>query len=317
MNKLQSLKENIIKCANKAGADLCGFGSIARFDDAAIKRIFPETRTVIAIGFRILRGSFRGIEEGSTFYQYTTTGVETIEETLMPAALLGICNLLEDAGYLGVPQRKNQCLRPKRDVPNPEMLHTEWYEAGAKEPQINFTKAAVLCGLGEIGLSGNLLTDEFGPFQRIGIILTDAQLDENDLKTPHLCDNCGECVNACPGHAISQKGEFNSVQCAVYYRGANMRTNPYMPPDAYQGIENRKAIMEGVADLSYEQAVEVMDETGFYPPIKHGYVSSICGKACDRACYSHLEEKGLLSKSFLTPFRKRAAWSLPLIIEEK
>lgn len=313
---MNNVYEKLVKRAAEIGVDLIGFGGIDRFDDPAIRQIFPETRTVIGVVYRVLRGSFRGIEEGSTYYQYTTTGVETIEEAVMPGALLRLCAELEDEGFIAIPQRKNQMLRPKEKELNPEMLHTTWYAAGAKEPQMDFAKAAVACGLGEIGLSGSLLTDEFGPFQRYAFILTDAELPETALKTPHLCDNCGECRKACPGHAIDENGALNTVQCATYYRGANMHTNPYMPPDAYADLPNRDAIMDGTADLSYDEALDVMAETYFYPPIKHGYVSSICGRACDRACYVHLEEKGVLSKSFEEPFRRRPVWSLPLLKNE-
>lgn len=315
MDKMEMLRERIIRRANDEGADLVGFGPIARFHDPAIAKIFPETKTVIAIGFRVLRGSYRGIEEGSTYYQYTTTGVETIEETLIPGALLRICAAIEDDGYLAVPQRRNQLLRASDESLNPEMLHTEFYQAGAKEPQIDFTQAAALCGLGEIGRSGALLTDPFGPFQRVALILTDAELPETPLVTPHLCDQCGECIHACPGHAMAADGTLNRWQCAAYYRGANMTTNPYMPPDAYEDRADRMEIMTGQADLSFADAKEVMAETHFYPPIKHGYVSSICGRACDRACYAHLEEKGVLTKHFVRPLRIRPVWSLPVLTE--
>lgn len=316
MNKMEMLRDRIVRCAQNEGADLVGFGRADRFDDPALKRIFPETRTVIAIAFRVLRGSFRGIEEGSTYYQYTTTGVETIEETLIPGALLRICAAIEDDGYLAVPQRRNQLLRPSDEQLNPEMLHTEFYKAGAKEPQMDFTKAAELCGLGEIGLSGSLLTDAFGPFQRVALVLTDAELPESAPVKPHLCDRCGECRKACPGHAIDADGGLNRWQCAAYYRGANMTTNPYMPPDAYEDIPNRLDVMTGQADLSLDEAKHVMAETYFYPPMKHGYVASICGRACDRACYAHLEEKNVLTKHFVRPLRIRPVWELPVIADE-
>ena len=43
---------------------------------------------------------------------------------------------------------------------------------------------------------------------------------------------------------------------------------------------------------------------------KHFYRTSICGRACDRACYIHLEEKGLLTKKFNHPFREKPDWEL-------
>ena len=39
---------------------------------------------------------------------------------------------------------------------------------------------------------------------------------------------------------------------------------------------------------------------------------SICGRACDVACYCHLEEKGVLTKKFRKPFRYRPEWKFPL-----
>ncbi|MBE6705628.1 MAG: hypothetical protein E7583_10215, partial [Ruminococcaceae bacterium] len=80
--------EKVIKFAKEtAGADICGIAPASRFDkDDPIFKIYPDVKSVIGIGFRILRGSVRGIEEGTTYYQYTTMAVECLEETVMPCA---------------------------------------------------------------------------------------------------------------------------------------------------------------------------------------------------------------------------------------
>lgn len=96
------------------------------------------------------------------------------------------------------------------------------------------------------------------------------------------------------------------------YLGANRSKNLFMPPDAYADFSDRKAIMHGEAVLSAEEAQKVLDETFFYPPIKRGYVASICGRACDRACYIHLEQAGKLKNGFTTRFRKRKDWKLSI-----
>ena len=85
-----------------------------------------------------------------------------------------------------------------------------------------------------------------------------------------------------------------------------------MPKDAYSDFPNRIDIMSGEAKLSREEAMRVMDETYFYPPNRHAYVTSICGKACDMACYIHLEEKGMLTKSFNEKYRRRPEWKLSI-----
>ena len=90
-----TLAEKIVQCAKRFDADIVTFGGAARFRGTAAEEICPKLGTVICMGFRVLRGSHLGIEEGSTFYQYTTTGVEIIEETVMPLALLRVSALLE------------------------------------------------------------------------------------------------------------------------------------------------------------------------------------------------------------------------------
>ena len=85
------MKDKIIALAKENGADLIGFAPAERFEnDNPVFKIMPETKTVIGLGFRVLRGTYRGIEEGSTYYQYTTMGVENMEETVMPMTQLKI-----------------------------------------------------------------------------------------------------------------------------------------------------------------------------------------------------------------------------------
>ena len=118
---MNTLKERITETLKAHGADLVGFGGIDRFRNSAAETILPGTKTVIGIAFRVLRGSYRGIEEGSTYYQYTTTGVETIEETVMPMAMLRACAVLEDAGFEALPQKRNQTVMQSENGTTPEI----------------------------------------------------------------------------------------------------------------------------------------------------------------------------------------------------
>ena len=309
------LREQIVQCARQFEADIVCFGGIERFEGTRVREIFPETRTVICMAFRVLRGVYRGIEEGTTYYQYCTNGVEVMEETVMPRALLRVCAVLEDAGYLALPQRRHQCVMEADEGHNFEMHYEEIYHGRKTEPQLEFEEVAVRCGLGEIGLHGVVLTPEFGPMQRYCFVLTDAVLEETPLPEAKLCDGCRDCVKACPGHAIAEDGARNVWQCGPYYRGARMAKNPFMPPDAFQDLPNRKAIMEGERQLTPEESIQVMRDCFFYPPIKQGYAASICGRACDMACYIHLEQQGKLNRRFNSPFRKREEWRLDSIYE--
>lgn len=305
------MRDRIIECAKACDADIVGFASADRFDRSdALFRIFPDVKTVIGLAFRVLRGSYRGVEEGTTYYQYTTMGVENLEETVMPMALLRVSALLEAEGYLALPQRKNPLILNEEGTTNPEVDYTDVVHGVQAEAQLDFLSCAVKCGLGEESRIHTLLTSEYGPFVRYCFVLTDAELTPTELKPPSLCDGCGECIRACPGHAISNDGSCDTWRCAVYYNGAAGRKNPFMPPDALLDFDDRLAIIDGSAEMDPAKARDIIDHLYFYPPAKHFYRTSICGRACDRACYIHLEEKGVLTKSFRTKFREGEDWQL-------
>ncbi|MBR2930310.1 MAG: 4Fe-4S binding protein [Clostridia bacterium] len=314
------MRERIISLAKTCDADIVGFAPASRFDkDDAIFKILPEVETVIGLGFRVLRGIYRGVEEGTTYYQYTTMGVENLEETVMPMALLRIANLIESEGAIAIPQRRSPLIRSDEDSTDPEVDYTDVYRGVTAENQLDFLDCAIRCGLGERSMIGSLLTPEFGPFIRYCFILTDMKLEATPVQEPTLCDGCGECVRACPGGAIGKDGVIDSWRCAVYYNGANGSKNPFMPPDAFSSFddEKRMAIIGGSYPFDKDEAREILDNIYFYPPAKHFYRTSICGRACDRACYAHLEEKGLITKKYNRPFRVREEWSLPLDQFEK
>ena len=310
---MSNIREKKIENAKANGADIVGFAPAERFDkDDAIFKIFPETQTVIGLAFRVLRGIYRGIEEGSTYYQYTTMGVENMEETIMPMAQMKVSMMMEQEGFMALPQRRHQQIMAEENSTNPEVAYDAVYRNRTAEIQMNFLDAALKCGLGEKGFHNALLTDEFGPMVRYCFILTDAKLEGSEIVVPHLCDNCGECKKGCPGKAIAEDGKVDPWQCAVYYNGANGTKNPFMPPEAFDGMDNRLEIIAGEAKVTPETAKKILDKIYFYPPAQHAYQCSICGRACDVACYVHLEEKGVLTKKFNTPFRKRETWSFDI-----
>ena len=161
------MKNRIIEIAKENWADAVGFAPASRFDrDDPIFKIMPETKTVICLVFRILRGIYRGIEEGTTFYQYTTMAVENMEETIMPMAQIKVANFIESEGFTALPQRRHQNIMAEENDTNPEVAYDSIYRGVTVENQMNFAPSAVKCGVGELGFHGALLTDAFGPMVR-------------------------------------------------------------------------------------------------------------------------------------------------------
>jgi epoxyqueuosine reductase QueG len=74
---------------------------------------------------------------------------------------------------------------------------------------------ACKAGLGYIGLNGNLINDEYGSYIFLGVLLTDALIEE-DNPLDKTCLMCMSCVLECPTHAIKENGEINGNECLSY-----------------------------------------------------------------------------------------------------
>lgn len=67
----------------------------------------------------------------------------------------------------------------------------------------SFKYAAVKAGLGWIGKNNLLITEQYGPQQRLGTILIDYIAKDYGISKLSKCPNeCNRCVDICPYHAI-------------------------------------------------------------------------------------------------------------------
>jgi len=119
---------------------------------------------------------------------------------------------LEQEGHLSLPVSADKPVEIfKRDP-----------ETGKKFPhtrvvgQLSLKHAAVSAGLGEIGRSNLLLTEEFGPHQRLAAIITELELEPDPRKEIKICDDCKKCEKACPSGAL-QDGQYNVDPCFSFW----------------------------------------------------------------------------------------------------
>ncbi|HEX9897289.1 MAG TPA: hypothetical protein VGA85_06495 [Dehalococcoidales bacterium] len=69
--------------------------------------------------------------------------------------------------------------------------------------KLPFKTVATRAGLGWIGKCAFLVTEQFGPALRLGVILTNAQLDVGKPVNSSRCGKCEECKNMCPAGGVS------------------------------------------------------------------------------------------------------------------
>jgi len=301
------MTSEMIKAKAKAfGADLCGIASIDRFEGLDPQRsplsILPNAKSVIGFGFRVPKGLYYCMDKGTQYNNYVSLGVKYIDEEFSEILLLKMASVIENEGFDACVQRNVSNLKIKGDKSqNPELIDTyelQFAEAvapGKAVPDVimDFNHAAQACGLGSVSVKGNMLTPEFGPFVRFVFVVTDMPLEPDPAFTDSLCDKCGVCAKACPGHAINMEQGTDTWQCSVYYRGAH-ESNPYMTEAVLKNHPQRKEILKGEVRFDAKSAREIYPHLDFMPSRSTGYAPCLCGKKCDVACYEHLKAKGLV-----------------------
>lgn len=290
--------EFVKRKAKELGATICGIGRVYEEENPQRdpKMILPDAKVIIGFGFAVPKAMYKSMENNSQYYTYTSMGVKYIDEEMAEIFLLKMGGIIENEGYDACLQKAVPNLRIKGDkMTNPEVVDTyeliyaEAVEEGKPAPDviIDFGKAAKTCGLGETGLSGKIINKKYGPFMRYCFIITDAPLECDEPLTEKVCDKCGECVKACPGNAIDEKG-LDTWQCAVYYKGAH-KSNPFITEDFLKDHPERDAILNGEKRFDAESAREIYKELDFLPKTQWGYAPCLCGRKCDMACYKHLK----------------------------
>ena len=297
--------EYIKQKAKELGASVCGIGNIELLRDEPMQRnpfyILPKAKAIIGFGIKVPRGLYHAMEDKRQYYNYANLGVKYIDESFAEIFLLKMGALIENEGYDACLQRSIPGFRIKGDKStNPEVSRIyELQFASSVSPDkpvpdviIDYNKAAEVCGLGATGLHGKVIAPKYGPFMRYVFIITDMPLEHDAPFEGNLCDNCAKCLNACPGHAISEDG-VDTWQCSVYYRGAH-KSNPFMTDDCLKDHPEREAILNGEKRFDSESAKAIYDELKFLPATHFGYVPCLCGKSCETVCYKHLKEAGKL-----------------------
>lgn len=339
MSKLtaQMIKEK----ARELGIDDIGIASIDRFDLAppllAPKNYFPDAKTVIVTVMRIPRGSYRGIEEGTHWHNYTFYSYNRLNTLFRPKLTYEMATFIEDCGweavpcYPGVPERN-----PMREPVAPGKLPSDIV--------MNIRLMGVGAGVGEMGHSKVFLSPKFGPRVRLGMILTDAEIEPDPMIEPGtICNQCGRCVRECPGNAIppindpEQKiriqlggkeiswGDVHMGRCTLTHHGFNNKISPFHKkafPNMEFDVEHSNVTEEEAYRLCYPMAtakwtnclydLEDAHVINYYSYImKHVGYFAICGaKGCIRACMQNLEQTKRIENTFRNKFKYKPGWTM-------
>ncbi len=103
-----------------------------------------------------------------------------------------------------------------------QLLPGAKFKGFADHSPIREVEAAARAGLGIMGENGLLISEKYSSFVFIGGIYTDAGADAWEALVgawprgsyePGRCPGCGECMRACPAHAILGGGHIDRERC--------------------------------------------------------------------------------------------------------
>lgn len=314
--------QDVKAAAKRLGADIVGIGSIDRWSTAPIqmdpKQIMPNAKSIIALGFRVMRGSLRGVEEGTYFSNYSAMGYGGITYLYMPMTVINLSKMIEDEGYEAVPMGHQSDWRGIDTVGYLKEGFSRPVAPGKAAPDvmISLRIAGFLCGLGEIGYSKMLLTPEFGPRLRVGIIITDMELEPDPIMEPGtLCNRCMACVRECPGGCIPADRTIkeNVGGYELEWADVDMLKCDWVFQGATEAKEGEVGDYFNGKMKPWENKYKPSDINPFYksPPNLYNTGKAICGaKGCTRACMISLEKRGVLKNKFHTPFRTEKPWKV-------
>ncbi len=337
-------KQALFDFARSQGIDLIGVANIERFKNAPPRMhpaaILPEAKSVIVVARRILRGNWRGIEEGTYWPTYTYFGYHgLLNSFFIPFGVYETACFVEDHGWEAVPYYPGvpECQPP-----------TEPIRPGTVAPNVHLAIriAGVAAGIGEIGWSKVFLSKEFGPRQRLACIITDAEIEPNELLEPDtICTKCMQCEKGCPADAIPHKrdnqvveieiedkkytwGDVHMGRCTLCFHGGDPRVSPFIHK-ALPGYEFDVTAQDLSEDRAYSfcwpmslGSWRVTDDNtsghildGHWQLAQWGVGGSYAvegSRGCMRSCFNHLEQRGEAGQHFEGgAFIKRDRWLLP------
>jgi epoxyqueuosine reductase len=237
------MQEQVIRIGRAHEVELVG---IARVEDIVLahprrpaEALLPGARSVVVFAARLLAGALNCPAGTKGAIKDAQVAYQRIE-----GAGAAVGRFLEGQGY--------RCYLPPASMPVDVFRHRgTLHYAG----EWSHRQAAIAAGLGVKGLNNLLVTPEFGPYVRLGSLLTTAPLEPTRRELPpDLCNRCLKCVRACPVGALNPDPDaqprLDQPKCKTNYIGPFLRSSPFQTLRSWlstYGIATRgvQVLMEG------------------------------------------------------------------------
>jgi O-acetylhomoserine (thiol)-lyase len=212
-SKEAKLRRKIARCAEKLGMNLFGVADAERWKQYGETEqaffppvIWPWCRTVIVMGVQIFLPMIETTPSAVYSELYNTTN------RLLDESAYRIANLLNGLGFRAF-------FFPRDGYGDISAL--------VEKPEAAFSQvlAGRYAGLGTIGFNHTLLTPEYGPRVRLVSVISDVNIEPDEVMKKDLCLRCGVCGKSCPMGAFSAgeagsraAADMDKRKCALYHQ---------------------------------------------------------------------------------------------------
>ena len=208
-----SLTGELKEFATKEGVDLVGITTVDNWEAPQGHRpidYLKGAKSVVVLGMRMLDSVMDSERHRPMMHD------AMMLDSMMDQLCYKVGRFLSGKGYLAYPMDDHFPM----GMVNQGYRTTPWFEDFERTPayekhvsgEVSFKYAASRAGLGVYGRSSLIITPQFGPRVRFGLVLTDAPLEADQPPRMDFCTGCQVCMKLCPGKAITEKGH-DRVKC--------------------------------------------------------------------------------------------------------
>ena len=185
----------------QAGADVVGIAAAADFglapDGFKPVDVLPECRSVIVLGATFPPEVFHAAAD------YTASRNAML--AAMTQAAKDAAKRIKAHGY------KTKVI---------SAAGGKWVDGDGRKEQfgyISLKHAAEIAGLGVIGKNDLLTNPRYGNLLWLSAVLTDAALTPDERTQSAMCEDCNQCVEACPVGALNDLSAFGRKGCSSFF----------------------------------------------------------------------------------------------------
>jgi epoxyqueuosine reductase len=232
---MTELTARIKTLGRELGVNLIGIASGKNLKDAPPSAdpgyLMPSAETVISFALALDSEKVRDFIGKKTWRPHC----DDRKTTVMRLYEIGdrITGLLNSLGHDAMNVEINNNYRPEENAADVTEM-TEFH------PEFSHRYAAVAAGIGRLGWSGNLMTQEYGSLVELGSVITSARLiaDSPIPDDEHPCDGCRMCSAVCPVGMVEPKDSVSLNVAGVTETISRKRPNTccWIGCTGYEGL---------------------------------------------------------------------------------